>query len=145
MAYMAGETCMVEDCGRPAVNKMRCTSHASIAWRLSNPHKWLAQQLVQYGVTVEWYLKRLRRQDNVCAICGKPETTTRKGKIKRLAVDHDHATLGARGLLCYFCNVNLAVLEDREWRAKAEAYLAQPADDLSDIVLTNADYKAAGL
>lgn len=39
-------------------------------------------------------------QNACCAICGKHESNF----MKRLAVDHNHATSRVRGLLCYRCN-----------------------------------------
>ncbi len=50
------------------------------------------------------YKKLLEKQANVCAICKK----TPEDNGKALAVDHDHKTNRIRGLLCYFCNGNLA-------------------------------------
>lgn len=43
-------------------------------------------------------------QNNLCAICGKPETVIRRGKVQRLSVDHCHTTKKIRGLLCVTCN-----------------------------------------
>ena len=92
-------------------------------WRQDNPDKMLQQQLNQYGVTVEWYRAKEREQGGLCAICGQPETQQRNGKVKRLAVDHNHETGEARALLCTRCNQDLGVLENLDWREKAEAYL----------------------
>jgi hypothetical protein len=120
------------------------SSQRMVEWRSNNPYKWLRQQLRKYGVTVEWYLKQLKWQHNVCAICGKPETNTYWDKIRRLSVDHNHQTKQARGLLCHACNTRIGMLEDFSWVAKARKYLTA-AYDLSKIVLTDADYVAAGL
>ncbi len=57
-----------------------------------------------YRVTLEWYDMMLELQGGVCAICGEPETVMRFGKLKILAVDHDHSTGTPRGLLCQGCN-----------------------------------------
>jgi hypothetical protein len=93
-------------------------------WRSDYPHRALAIELRAYGVTVEWYAEQERKQQGLCAICGQPETSTRNGKVKRLAVDHDHVTGVARALLCCKCNQWLGVIEMSEWIAKASAYLA---------------------
>jgi Recombination endonuclease VII len=130
---------------RYAVARGLCPTHVQAAWRRDNPFKALRQQIAKYGVTVEWYLKRLKKQENVCAICGQPETATRNGKVKRLAVDHNHATGEARSLLCMVCNQALGVIENAELVAKLETYLAMPQDDLSAVKLTDEDYRAAGL
>jgi hypothetical protein len=78
----------------------------------------------KYNLDETSYLRLLADQKHVCAICGQPETTTLRGQIKRLSVDHDHNTGKVRGLLCSNCNVaigkfkeNTVVLE------KAIAYL----------------------
>lgn len=49
---------------------------------------------------------RLRlEQNDLCAICRSPETGKNKGGVlRRLSVDHDHATGAIRALLCSHCN-----------------------------------------
>ena len=55
----------------------------------------------------------LEAQGGVCAICEKPErSTSRYGRIKKLAVDHDHDTGAVRGLLCANCNKGIGNLGD---------------------------------
>lgn len=63
-------------------------------------------------MTVADYEALLVRQAGACAICGRPETMTRKGRVRRLAVDHDHETGVVRGLLCAKCNAMLGAVED---------------------------------
>ncbi len=46
-------------------------------------------------------------QKGLCAICGKPETLVVRGKVRRLAVDHDHLTGRVRRLLCLGCNTGI--------------------------------------
>lgn len=55
----------------------------------------------------------LQSQGGVCAICLKE---------KALVIDHCHATMKVRGLLCHFCNTRLYLLES-DWIKNAEAYL----------------------
>lgn len=80
------------------------------------------QQLRQYGLTCDQYDAMFAEQDGLCAICGQPERALERGRIRKLAVDHDHETGRVRGLLCYSCNVRLA---DGSWVAKAQAYLCR--------------------
>ena len=62
-----------------------------------------------YNVTLEEYEKKLKQQNNCCAICNRHQS-----KFKRkLAIDHDHKTGKVRDLLCAGCNVDVSVVEDR--------------------------------
>jgi hypothetical protein len=55
----------------------------------------------KFGLTSAEYDAMLAAQGGVCAICGGKETHVHKsGKLKDLAVDHDHETGQVRGLLC---------------------------------------------
>ena len=64
------------------------------------------------------------KQNNVCAICGKPETAVRLGKVLPLAVDHCHRTGGNRELLCTSCNIGIGSLcDDPELLRKAGEYV----------------------
>ena len=64
-------------------------------------------------ITLDDYNAMLRKQAPRCAICRRPETSKYKnGRIKRLAVDHDHVTKAVRALLCQRCNLLVWALED---------------------------------
>jgi hypothetical protein len=69
------------------------------------------------GVTDTEYARRLAEQDGHCAIC--PSTP----KVRRLHVDHDHATGEVRGLLCHRCNRALPSWVTPGWLLDAAAYL----------------------
>jgi hypothetical protein len=57
----------------------------------------------------------------VCFICGKPPTKL------RLAVDHDHKTGLARGLLCWACNRAIGAFRDNaDSLQRAVDYLTSP-------------------
>ena len=60
----------------------------------------------KYGITLEQYHELLKIQNNVCAICLKPD------KSKNLAVDHCHQSNKIRGLLCSKCNRALGYFHD---------------------------------
>lgn len=60
-----------------------------------------------FNLTQKEYNSILDSQDCVCAICRKPETICQGGKVRSLAVDHNHDTGKIRGLLCYRCNISL--------------------------------------
>jgi len=67
-----------------------------------------------FKITEAEYITILTEQNGVCAICKRPETATRLGKVKALAVDHSHSTSKNRGLLCQKCNVGLGHFEDNQ-------------------------------
>jgi hypothetical protein len=98
----------------------------------TDPHISVRQKMrkweIKLGLPRGWYAAQFERQNGLCAICGQPESTkgTRKHydvNGKRLAIDHCHDTNTARGLLCMGCNTKLAIIEDADFTAKAEAYL----------------------
>lgn len=76
--------------------------------------------LRDYGLERDEYYALLERQGHVCAICRKPDATT-KGI---LSVDHCHETKRVRGLLCHYCNVALGMFrDDPELLARAAQYV----------------------
>lgn len=85
--------------------------------------------LGNYKLTNDQYEKLLKEQNYVCKICGQQETSKLKGVIKRLAVDHCHASekngqLKIRGLLCHRCNQGLGAFRDNpNYLRKAAEYL----------------------
>ena len=66
----------------------------------------------KYGITPEQYDQMLQDHGGVCAICKRPETAGRNGRIKLLSVDHNHTTKELRGLLCDQCNKALGCVQD---------------------------------
>ena len=83
---------------------------------------------LKLGLSAGWYENMFAEQNGVCAICNKQEgpNGTRKhfeAERRRLSIDHCHTRNIARGLLCMSCNTKLAVLEDKDFVAKAQAYL----------------------
>jgi len=64
-----------------------------------------------YGVSYEWYLETLSKQNGVCAICFQPETAVIRDKLLSLAVDHCHDTGKVRGLLCRSCNNSIGAFK----------------------------------
>lgn len=83
------------------------------AYRKMNPHIEKGRALREsFGLSLEQYKEMHDRQNGKCAICNNPETQMRSGKIKALAVDHDHKTGAIRGLLCSDCNTGIGKLKD---------------------------------
>ena len=89
------------------------------AWRQAHPEYGQRERLMRkFGITLEQYNQMLAEQGGTCAICHAVPG------LRRLAVDHDHATGTIRGLLCSECNKALGLLEDDP------ALLRQAADYL---------------
>jgi hypothetical protein len=77
-----------------------------------------------FGITLKEYEDILIKQKGVCAICLKPENVKQQGKVRDLAVDHNHQTGKVRALLCNKCNIGIGVfLEDVLLLERAKDYL----------------------
>lgn len=83
---------------------------------------WARGIMARYGLTAEQYWAIYEAQGSCCYIC---ERAT--GKVRKLAVDHDHKTGYVRGLLCKPCNSVLAHLRDDVMAAyRLSMYLRYP-------------------
>jgi hypothetical protein len=72
----------------------------------------------KYGITSEEYETLVFKQNNLCAICDKPNNE------QRLDIDHNHETGKVRGLLCHQCNLAIGCFKDNiEFMKKAIKYL----------------------
>lgn len=76
----------------------------------------------KFGISLERYNAMLAEQDSACAVCGQPESATRNGKPRWLAVDHNHTTNAVRGLLCHACNILIGY-------AREDAHILRAAID----------------
>lgn len=95
------------------------------AHREAYPKAWRETHLRRhFGIGLADYAVLIAAQDNKCAICNEEETEMRGGKVKALAVDHNHETDEVRGLLCVACNTGLGKFgDDRERLLAAIKYL----------------------
>lgn len=68
----------------------------------------------KYNLTKDEFDQMLVSQNNLCAICGQPETKVHNisGRVQRLSIDHDHKTSVVRELLCARCNLVLGNCDD---------------------------------
>lgn len=90
---------------KPSIEtRLKSDRTAGRRWRISK----------KYGLTVEECDLKLLQQNNLCAICKRPETIidSRTGTVRRLAIDHDHTTNQFRGMLCINCNQALGKFQD---------------------------------
>lgn len=98
------------DAHASALEKQRVRARRFLA---KNPKYGVARdRLSRLGVTPEQYDSMHKDQNGLCAVCHKPESATRRGVVKSLAVDHCHVTGKIRGLLCQRCNIALGMLGD---------------------------------
>ena len=68
---------------------------------------------LNYGLPKGTYANLVAAQEGKCAICKN---------VAKLAVDHNHETGKARGLLCHSCNLAVGAYESAK-RRDIEAYL----------------------
>lgn len=106
----------------------KCKSNINVENRAKNPEKERAkdrahhhshprqakhkQLMIKFGITIDQYEAMQKKQNNLCAICGRPETVMRAGKVKALAVDHNRITGEVRMLLCQRCNQSFGLLKE---------------------------------
>jgi hypothetical protein len=75
----------------------------------ANPTKYRPSYLKRkYKLTPQQYDLMLSQQGGSCAICGRKQSEFKS----RFAVDHNHATVKVRGLLCSDCNIAIGLLQD---------------------------------
>lgn len=87
-----------------------------------------------FGISLAEYAALAATQGNRCAICGRVETETRNGRVKALAVDHDHESGQVRGLLCVACNTGIGKFGDDPKRLRTAAeYIEQHAAKVQPI------------
>jgi hypothetical protein len=91
----------------------------SLLWKKNNPDKVKQYQRTSnlrknFGLSVDAYEQMLAKQNNLCAICEKPETFIhhQTKEPARLAVDHCHKTNKVRKLLCKSCNNALGLFKE---------------------------------
>jgi hypothetical protein len=81
--------------------------------KVFNKNYWIRHK---YGIELEDYEEIRLVQNNLCAICGKAETSIHKryghSKVRQLCIDHDHDTGKIRGLLCQRCNQGLGLFQE---------------------------------
>ena len=104
-------------------------------WKARGPHHNARQRQYTYGVSPEKFSQMILAQNGVCAICEKPETGMRNGKLKALAIDHCHATGNIRELLCQSCNGMLGMAADNIYVLRAAIKYLQKHSGAGDNVV----------
>lgn len=100
----------------------RCATHNREVKRKRSERAWAKRIEETYGITADDYAEILAFQGGVCAIC-----RVARGVVKRMAVEHDHATGFTRGICCGSCNALIARgRDDPEFFERAAEYLRNP-------------------
>lgn len=105
-------------CGKPFVAYWPSTKWCSTACGQANHQETHNHRAVKrrrdekYGLRPGQYDAMVAFQNNKCAICRRPESAKRAGKVKNLSLDHCHATGKVRACLCTKCNLTLGQLLD---------------------------------
>ena len=110
-------------------NCKACKNKKTLLWRDANRERYneiarkhnkanyAVDRLRRYALSLKEHTDMLIAQNYVCAICQKPPTNKRT-----LATDRDHETGKVRGLLCYKCNRDMAVIDDPSHFERLLAY-----------------------
>ena len=100
----------------------RCATHHRERKNAQKEAAWARGIKERYGITPEQYWALYAAQGGSCYICQRAT-----GKVKRLAVDHDHANGYVRGLLCGVCNKLLGHMrDDPDMAYRVADYLVNP-------------------
>lgn len=104
-----------ENPARAKENKLR--------WQRRNPKKYRSQERnsqrkLKYGLTEAAFNQLMTACGSRCGICFCSFSCSVLPQI-----DHNHDTGKVRGLLCRSCNLQLGIVERKEWLAAALRYL----------------------
>jgi hypothetical protein len=116
--YGVNSVCLVCECaiGRAHYHKpeVRKKQLARGRLRIRNWDKERnASYLNRFGITAKDYDKMVVERNNLCDICGLPESRMGSdGRKTRLSIDHCHLTGNIRGLLCSRCNMAIGLFDD---------------------------------
>ena len=91
-----------------------CIRTKGLQTRASRPEDTRGYNLKQrFNISIDDYNHLFLKQKGKCDICNQAETVKdKKGKVKWLAIDHNHHTNEIRGLLCSGCNTGIGLLGD---------------------------------
>ncbi len=97
------------------------------------------QRGVNYRIPRGTYEAVFIQQQGRCAICRRAERGRYKGRLKNLAVDHDHGTGQIRALLCQDCNRGIGSFRHDPDRLRAAiAYLRRHSTSFINSFTTHA-------
>ena len=100
----------------------RCATCQRARREATREAAWARGIMTRYGITPEQYWALYEAQGGTCYICQRAT-----GKVRKLAVDHDHRSGFVRGLCCKPCNSTLALArDDVAFFDRAITYLITP-------------------
>lgn len=106
---------------RSGPRKPRCETHQRQHEKAKRARQAEARVMRTYGLEPGEYDELYAYQGGRCAICQRAT-----GKVKRLAVDHDHETGEPRGLCCGPCNLVILGRYGPDALQRALDYLDDP-------------------
>lgn len=111
-----------------------CRTCMATAWSASDHARRTQSKRRQFGLSYDEYLSMCIAQGNKCRICDKPESEVHStGRIRELAIDHDHRTGKVRGLLCGKCNRAIGLMLDSpEILRAAASYLESTRIEIAE-------------
>lgn len=96
--------------------------------QLADPEFNFKRRCFRHGITTEAFWDIFNFQGGCCAICDSLFPDPVKCKSTEICIDHDHALLKVRGLLCNGCNAAVGMLGDTpQGVLRALEYLDEPA------------------
>lgn len=123
------KTCVLDRVAKYRADNIDKVKAAQRLSRERRPNVYRNKNLLRtFGITLEEYQRMEAEQGGACAVCKQPEREIHSGsgKLRNLAVDHDHETGAIRGLLCNSCNRGIGLLnDDPDLMQSAIAYLKQ--------------------
>ena len=113
-----GKTCYCKSCKKEYDKQRRKTPENKEKRRWINIYQ-------RYGITKEDYLLLFQNQEGCCKICNVNQLDLKRP----LVVDHCHASMKVRGLLCDNCNNGLGKFKDNtDFLKNAINYLEKTKD-----------------
>jgi len=115
-----------KETNKPRSQCKACINHANLARYFTNPNTRLSHRraarkfnLKKYRIDSQDFQKMHAAQEGRCAICCSPVGDLEANK--QAFIDHCHATLKVRGLLCQPCNTGLGQFYDNPALLRAAA------------------------
>jgi hypothetical protein len=114
--------------GKPISYCKPCSNARCVKYEREHPERRLRRSAIELGLNPDEIIDHYAKHNGLCDICNCPPTERdhRGASMRRLCIDHDHATGKFRGLLCSKCNLSIAYMNDNpKWLRAAAEYLEE--------------------